>query len=105
MTTDPDARDAITAAFERWHNVFLRGLQTMSARGELRPETDPKQLSYSLAAALQGGLLLAQSTRSITPLKAALDAALDHVARFGDTPAVITSPRQVRTQDKRDTRR
>lgn len=96
MKTDADAHDAIAAGFERWRHVFARGLQAMRERGELRPDADPEQLSYSLAAAFQGGLLLAQSTRSVTPLEAALDAALDHVASFADTVAPTPSPRQTR---------
>lgn len=90
MKTDPGARDAIGAGFERWRDVFARGLQTMRDRGELRSEADPERLSYSLAAAFQGGLLLAQSTRSVAPLQAALDAALDHVASFAGGRATRT---------------
>lgn len=86
MKTDPGAHDAIAAGFDRWRDVFTRGLRSMRERGELRPEADPEQLSYSLAAAFQGGLLLAQSTKNVAPLKAALDVALDHVASLTDTP-------------------
>ena len=96
MKTDPDAREAIAAGFDRWREVFARGLQTMRERGELRTEADPEQLSYSLAAAFQGGLLLAQSARSVAPLKAALDAALDHIARFAGTEATTVPARRPR---------
>lgn len=82
MKADPDVHDAIAAGFERWRQVFARGLQAMRERGDLRPEADPEQLSYSLASAFQGGLLLAQGMHSVVPLEAALDAALDHVASF-----------------------
>ena len=34
----------------------------------------------TLLAALQGGLLLAQATRSVRPLELVLDAAIEHVA-------------------------
>ena len=50
----------------------------MQERGELAPEADPDAALAVLAAA-QGGLLLAQTTRCVTPLTAALDLALDGV--------------------------
>lgn len=101
LKTVPDAHDAIAAGFDRWRQVFARGLRAMRDAGDLRPEADPDQLSYSLAAAFQGGLLLAQGTRSITPLKAALDAALDHVASFAATPKKAAPARPHTTRARR----
>lgn len=45
-----------------------------------RPGSDVKELSEAMLAALQGGLLLAQVTRSTRPLEVALDMAIDAVA-------------------------
>jgi len=53
----------------------------MRDRGELAAEADPAELAGALMAALQGGLLLAQTTRTTRPLELALDMALEHVAR------------------------
>jgi hypothetical protein len=39
----------------------------------------PTDLATAIMAALQGGLLLAQTTRSARPLELALDMAIDHV--------------------------
>jgi TetR/AcrR family transcriptional regulator, transcriptional repressor for nem operon len=45
----------------------------------LRPDADPDQLGTALMAALQGGLMLAQSQRSVTPLETALNVVIDHI--------------------------
>jgi TetR/AcrR family transcriptional repressor of nem operon len=80
IKSDLDVRDEITAGFDRWRDLFERGLSAMRARGELRRTADPRQLAYTLMAAFQGGMLLAQSAQDTTPLRAALGAAIDHIA-------------------------
>jgi TetR/AcrR family transcriptional regulator, transcriptional repressor for nem operon len=77
--TDPDARGAIDAGFVAWERWIVEGLQTMKDRGDLPAAADPGQLGAALLAALEGGLLLTQARRSITPLRSALTAALDHI--------------------------
>jgi hypothetical protein len=42
----------------------------------LQPDADPVTLASSIVAALQGGLLLTQTTQSLKPREAALDGAL-----------------------------
>jgi AcrR family transcriptional regulator len=78
MKSDLDVHDEIAAGFDRWRQVFVRGLRAMRDRGELRSETDPEQLASVLTAAFQGGMLLAQGARDTGPLRAALD----YVATF-----------------------
>jgi TetR/AcrR family transcriptional regulator, transcriptional repressor for nem operon len=82
MKTDLAVHDAIAAGFDRWREVFVRGLSSMRERGELRPDAEPQRLAYVLAAAFQGGLLLTQGAHDVEPLRAALDGALDYVATF-----------------------
>jgi TetR/AcrR family transcriptional repressor of nem operon len=82
MKSDLDVHDEIAAGFDRWRQVFVRGLRAMRDRGELRSETDPEQLASVLTAAFQGGMLLAQGARDTGPLRAALGGALDYVATF-----------------------
>jgi AcrR family transcriptional regulator len=79
---DLDARDDIAAGFDRWRDMFEQGLAAMRGRGELRRGADARQLAHALMAAFQGGMLLAQSAHDVTPLRDALDAAIDHVASF-----------------------
>ena len=54
----------------------------MRDRGELSEEADPDELSLALLGALQGGLLLTQTTRTTAPLQNALGAMLAHVRSF-----------------------
>jgi AcrR family transcriptional regulator len=74
--TDPLARKALAASFERWEGFLVAGLTTMRDRGDLRTDANPRELAIATMANLQGGLLLAQAARSTEPLRVALDAAL-----------------------------
>jgi AcrR family transcriptional regulator len=72
-----DARAAELAAhMERWRGHLRAGVERMREAGLLRGDADPEQLSLAIFAALQGGLLLTQTMRSLEPLRAALDGAL-----------------------------
>lgn len=55
------------------------GIDRMRENGELAADADPARLATSVAAALRGGSLLAQTTRDITRLEVALDFALSQV--------------------------
>jgi hypothetical protein len=77
--SDPLARAALAAGFGQWQDRLTRGLRTMQEHGELAEDVDPGALALGLAAA-QGGLLLAQTARSVAPLEAALDLALDGIS-------------------------
>jgi AcrR family transcriptional regulator len=72
-------RLALLAGFAAWEAKLADALTRMRASGELRPEADPATLATGVMAALQGGLLLARTTRDPRRLEAALDMALSHV--------------------------
>jgi AcrR family transcriptional regulator len=76
------ARALLGNGFELWESHFRQGLGAMRDRGELKPEADPAELATAVIAALQGGLLLAQTLRSSRPLELALDMAIGHIARL-----------------------
>jgi TetR/AcrR family transcriptional regulator, transcriptional repressor for nem operon len=80
--TEPDAREAVAAAFRRWEGTIRTGLRKMHQLGRLAPEADPDQLALATLAALQGGLLLAQVERDTKPLEAALDAMVALIAIY-----------------------
>jgi AcrR family transcriptional regulator len=82
IKTDLDVHEQLAVEFERWKDVFRDGLARMRERGALRPDADPARLTHLILAALQGGMLLAQIAREITPLRDALTAAIDHVQTF-----------------------
>jgi TetR/AcrR family transcriptional regulator, transcriptional repressor for nem operon len=85
--TDAETRADLADGFRRWESLFRDGLQAMRDRGELRPDADPEVLAASLLAALQGGMLLTQTTREIRHVKAALKSAVDHVRSYAAVPA------------------
>jgi hypothetical protein len=61
---------------DRWLAYLAAGVTRMRENGLLRADVDPGTLALSIFAALQGGLLLTQTMRSIEPLDAALRGAL-----------------------------
>ena len=74
-----EARGDIALGFARWEDGIFSGLQAMRDRGELGGNADPRQLALATLAALQGGLVLTQLRRDPEPLRAALDAIIDHI--------------------------
>lgn len=76
----PRPRAVLADGFARWHAVFLGAFMAM--RGDTGGASDAElaDLATTLLAALQGGLLLAQTTRDTRPLELALDAAIDQAA-------------------------
>jgi AcrR family transcriptional regulator len=79
---DPHCREQLQQAFATWRGEIRDGLQTMRERGELIESADPERMSMAVIASLQGGLLMAKTTRSIDPIRAALDCALAYVRSF-----------------------
>lgn len=76
LKAEPNLHGAIADGFELWANDFRSGLQTMKDTGILRNDADPQQLANILMAAFQGGMLLAQARRDVTPLRDALRGAI-----------------------------
>jgi TetR/AcrR family transcriptional repressor of nem operon len=78
--TDESARTTLAASFDRWEAPIRDGLLRMRDRGELRHDTDVGRLALGTLAALQGGLLLTQAKRDVSPLEAALDLAISQIS-------------------------
>ncbi|HEY6518350.1 MAG TPA: TetR family transcriptional regulator C-terminal domain-containing protein [Roseiarcus sp.] len=75
------ARAMLADGFGLWRSHLARALRAMRDRGELKEDAKPEDLATAVIAALEGGLLLAQTARTTRPLELALDMAIDHVAR------------------------
>jgi AcrR family transcriptional regulator len=73
---DPDHAAAVASYMDRWQDHLINGVERMAAAGLLRDDADPTKLAVGVFAALHGGLLLMQTTRSLAPLEAALDTGL-----------------------------
>jgi AcrR family transcriptional regulator len=82
IKSEPALRADIASGFVRWGDEFRAGLESMRQRGTIPPESDVERLAHALMAAFQGGMLLAQATGSVAPLRDAMNAAIDEVRRL-----------------------
>ena len=102
LAETPRPRAALAAGFERWHGVFVSALEGLWADAGLQSRGGLGDLATTLLAALQGGLLLAQTTRSTRPLELVLDAAIDQVAaRLTSAPGARSRRIAVRSRPGR----
>jgi AcrR family transcriptional regulator len=76
------ARSALAGHFETWRDLIADGLRRMRDSGKLRSDADPERLAIGLMGALQGGYLLAQNEHDVTPMRIALDMAIDHIRSY-----------------------
>lgn len=79
---DEIARQDIAGYFDTWHGLMRDGLERMQTDGTLHARADPDALATGLLAALQGGYLLAQTTRDVGHMRTSLNMAIDHVRTF-----------------------
>ena len=77
--SDHKARLELAFSFERWRAHLRDGLRSLQRSGKLDRRADPDALAASTLAAIQGGLLLTQTTRDPDQLAVALDAAYAHL--------------------------
>jgi TetR/AcrR family transcriptional repressor of nem operon len=87
IKSDIGLRGDVVAGFDRWEDLFLRGLRAMVERGDLAAGTDVQKLACVLMAAFQGGMLLAQIRSSTEPLRASLESAITFVESFAPATA------------------
>ncbi|WP_327596843.1 TetR/AcrR family transcriptional regulator [Streptomyces chartreusis] len=76
---DALARQTLFQLFTEWRDLLAGVLQRMQVRGVLPPEAPIDQLGTGLMAALQGGYMLAQTARDVTPMATSIDMALAHI--------------------------
>jgi AcrR family transcriptional regulator len=86
-TAHPAARAALAAGFERWSGHLADGLRTLQREGRLRADADGDALGGGLLAAYQGGLVLAQASGGIAPLRASLATARAALERWATEAA------------------
>lgn len=78
--THESARLLLERWFEQWTEQIRVGLRTMQSTGRVQPDADIERLALAVIASLQGGLLLAKTTRTAEPIRVALDSALAFIA-------------------------
>jgi AcrR family transcriptional regulator len=76
------ARSALSVTFSEWEGLISDVLVRMQENGTLSDDAAPAAFATGLMAALQGGYLMAQTTRDVGPLEIALDMALSHIKTF-----------------------
>jgi AcrR family transcriptional regulator len=82
---DEQARMALAEAFARWQAHLATGLRELQDTGRLARRVKIDALATATLAAIQGGLLLTQTTRDPNQLATALDGAYAHL-RVHATP-------------------
>ena len=80
------AQRVLAQCFAEWQSYLSEGFEAMRDKGELAARADPAELALTVMSALQGGLLMAQATRSARPLELALNMALQHMAVYRRRP-------------------
>jgi TetR/AcrR family transcriptional repressor of nem operon len=80
------AQRVLAECFAEWQSFLCEGFEAMRGNGELAARADPAELALTVMSALQGGLLMAQATRSARPLELALNMALRHMAAYRRRP-------------------
>lgn len=81
---DAVARRALNELFATWRELFEGVIRRLQEEGQLPPEADAGALATGLVAAVQGGYLLAQTSRDVAPMATAIDMAISHLRLLGD---------------------
>ncbi|MEU7878382.1 TetR/AcrR family transcriptional regulator [Microbispora bryophytorum] len=81
---DALARQALSRLFTEWQGLLAGVLRRLQDSGALPPEASADQLATGLMAALQGGYMLAQTARDVTPMATAIDMALAHIESLSE---------------------
>jgi AcrR family transcriptional regulator len=79
---DEQARMALAEAFARWQAHLAAGLHELQDTGRLARRVKIEDLATATLAAIQGGLLLTQTTRDPRQLATALDGAYAHLRSY-----------------------
>ncbi|MEV5493810.1 TetR/AcrR family transcriptional regulator [Nonomuraea fuscirosea] len=76
---DDLGRLALSQLFSEWQELLARVLRRLQDKGTLPAEAPIDQLATGLMAALQGGYMLAQTARDVTPMATSIDMALAYI--------------------------
>jgi TetR/AcrR family transcriptional regulator, transcriptional repressor for nem operon len=83
---DEQARLALAEAFGRWQAHLAGGLRDLRAEGKLARRVNIDELATATLAAIQGGLVLTQTTRDPRQLATALDGAYAYLRTYAVSP-------------------
>ena len=80
---DAVAREKLDELFAAWEALFEDIIHRLQEEGAIPQDADAAWLATGFMAALQGGYLLAQTSRDVAPMAAAVDMAIDHLRLLG----------------------
>ncbi|WP_434316030.1 TetR/AcrR family transcriptional regulator [Leifsonia sp. P73] len=80
--SDDLTRAVLVRSFQRWEMAFLDAVQQMKDLGLVREDANNGFIATALLAALQGGLLLCQTSRDVAPLQSSLNGAIGYLRTF-----------------------
>ena len=93
---DDLARQTLSQLFGEWRELLAGVLRRLQDNGVLSSEASVDQLSTGLMGAVQGGYILAQTARDVTPMATSIDMALAHIeslsARTSQTETTGSGP-------------
>jgi AcrR family transcriptional regulator len=83
--SDQDAvsRQKLDDLFAAWQELFEDLIHRFQRNGLVPQDVDVEQLATGFVAAVQGGYLLAQTSRDVAPMGAAIDMAIAHLRLLG----------------------
>jgi AcrR family transcriptional regulator len=82
---DDVAREMLSALFAEWRDLLEAAVRRLQENGSLRSDAPVDELAIGLLGALQGGYLLAQTARDVTPMATSIDMALTHIESYSAT--------------------
>jgi AcrR family transcriptional regulator len=82
---DDVARVALANLFAQWETLLADVLHRFKDNGTLPADVSAEQLATGLMGAVQGGYLLAQTARDVTPMGTSITMALDHIEGLSKT--------------------
>ncbi|MGX7681325.1 TetR/AcrR family transcriptional regulator [Jatrophihabitans sp. DSM 45814] len=74
--SSPQTREIVSNLYEEWETLLRTGAQAMADRGELAPDVNATQTARGILAAIQGGVVMLQSTGRVDYLDAGVNLAL-----------------------------
>jgi len=80
---DAVARQQLDELFTTWHQLFVDVIRRFQQERLIPHDADVDRLATGFVAAVQGGYLLAQTSRDVAPMATAIDMAIDHLRLLG----------------------
>jgi AcrR family transcriptional regulator len=79
---DEGLRASLSQAFTAWRDAIRGALARLRANGMMSPDADLDYLTTIMLSAIQGGLLLAKTSRDADQLRIALDGAISQLRAY-----------------------